>query len=133
LVLNIAGLPGTGGSLVYDRGIRKSYNPTSPDYNVNIVPTITGLNISRENWLKGITQGNDNLSAKFASGELEKQLEGLGALGPKLDKTGPNELAGINDPTGIIMEFRNMRQGKTHHEFINSIVAIFQYLGNINV
>src|SRR5262249_20115789 len=76
LVLTAAGLAGTGGTKVYERGIRKSYDKTNADYGVDLTTQVADLAISRERWLLGITLGQDRLSSKGMPA-LKNELEGL--------------------------------------------------------
>ncbi|MDX2282632.1 MAG: DUF4157 domain-containing protein [Bacteroidia bacterium] len=134
LVLDAAGMSGQDNDKVFKRGIRKSYDKKSPDYTVDISGQVPGLNITRRQWLLQITMGNDLLSAKFASGELKKQLESLGGLGSKLDRVGDetSKQGKDLDPTGVIMEFRNMKKFIHYRDFVPILDRVFKYLAATN-
>ena len=128
LVLSTAGLADKGDQPVFERGVRKSQDKSSPDYNVLLDDK--DLMISRQNWLLAITRGWDPLSS-FWMPQLKGELEGLGRLGPKTDKVG-KEVGKDSPGTGIIMEFRNMAQAVFYDQFPDLALQIFDYIVALN-
>ena len=135
LVLDAAGLSGGGGTKVYERGIRKSYDKNSPDYSVDLTTQVPDLGITRERWLLGITLGMDRLSSSGMPA-LKNELEGLGALGTRTDRVGnqivPNAKKQPAGGTGIIVEMRKLRTNQFYTEFVGSAQRIFDYLVALN-
>ncbi len=119
---------------VIERGVRKSYRPTSKDYTKLVNSPATRL--TRRQWLTGITQGVDLLSTHHMPA-LQSELEGLGALGPTTDKVGgegaPVAPLGPKDKgSGIVMEFRNMRKNVPFGNWSPMALGIFDYLSELN-
>jgi hypothetical protein len=135
LVLAAANLTGSDNTKVYERGIRKSYNRTSPDYNVDVSAQIPELGINRRNWLIGVTLGQDRLSSDGLP-QLKNELEGLGALGSRTDRVGtevvPNAKKQPQGGSGIILEMRKLRTGQMYSDFVASAQRIFNYLVALN-
>jgi hypothetical protein len=128
-VLTAAEMTGTEDTLVYERGIRKSYRRESKNYN-----KLVSMPIKRGEWLKTITTGVDKLSSHHVP-KLKSQFEGLGALGPRTDRVGddPAPAQGSKDKgSGIIMEFRNMRKNVLYSDFIPLARGIFNYIKQLN-
>lgn len=91
-----------------------------------------GFNISgsltRQNWIRGISQGNDQLTpATFPSAPARPQLFGLGGMGAVHDNVGPG--GAIAAP---ILELRRMRQGVLPHEFTEIAMGLFDYVVALN-
>jgi len=136
LVLTAAGMSGTGDTKVFERGVRKSDNPKSPDYTVDATnDAATGLNIKRQVWLRNIAQGWDPLSSYYMPQLKEKYLMGLGALGSKTDRVGNEPLPPKGQKpsgSGIILEFRNMAESKDYDKFAVTAKQMFDYLVALN-
>ncbi len=134
LVLNAAGMPGTGDTRVFERGIRKSDIKTSGDYNTDVVNEVAELAISRRKWLLGITMGTDKISSSGMP-HLQNILMGLGALGTRTDRVGndPKPKKGArNKGEGVILELRNMKLAKTPDQFATAVTDIFNYIVALN-
>jgi hypothetical protein len=135
LVLEAAGMSGEGDKKVFERGIRKSDNKTSPDYNVDVTNDGTlGMNIKRKKWLVEISKGYDPISSHYMP-HLKDILMGLGALGTRTDRVGndPKPAKGARDKgRGIIVELRNMKGFQTPQEFSDKAQAIFDYIVALN-
>jgi hypothetical protein len=135
LVLDAAGLSGTGGTKVYERGIRKSYDKKSPDYNVDLTGTVPDLAITRQNWLLGITLGEDRISSSGMP-RLKAELEGLGALGARTDRVGgevvPGKKKQPSGGSGIILEMRKLKDNQSYGDFVATAQRVFDYLVVLN-
>jgi hypothetical protein len=123
-ILGLAGLDGTGATKVYDKDVRKTNDSRSKDY----AKFTKSLTMTREEWLSGITQGRDLLSAKHNKKQSDK-LEGLGRLGNKMDDVGHQ--GGI-PAKGIVMEFRNVRRDRTLDQFSAIALQTFDYIVQLN-
>lgn len=125
-ILQAAGLPGD--KPVYERGVRTSYDKTSPDYNTPVRDP--DLMISRQDWLVAITKGWDPLSSYWMP-RLKGQLEGLGRLGPKMDQV-RDEVGTNKAGSGVIMEFRNMAKDVPWNQWKPLALGIFDYIVSLN-
>jgi hypothetical protein len=135
LVLAAAGLTGTDNTKVYERGIRKSYIKTSPDYNTDLTGEKDGLAITRRNWLLGITLGLDKLSSHTLP-SLKSDLEGMGALGGRTDRVGTEVQPKVKKQPaggrGIILEMRKLKLDQSYDTFAVTAEKVFNYLVELN-
>lgn len=134
LVLKACEMPGTGAVKVFERGIRKSYDKMSPDFTVDITTDVAGLAVTREDWLMGVTQGQDKISSTGMPA-LKRYFEGLGALGAKTDRVGdePQPPDGEDRKgTGIIVELRQMQDAQDYTNFIPIAKQVFKYWAALN-
>jgi hypothetical protein len=136
LVLDAAGLSGTGAVKVFERGIRKSDDANNPDYNVDLTADTTlGLDITRAKWLRSLTQGFDPISS-YHMPALKDYLMGLGALGQRTDRVGndPKPQKGAKDKgAGIILELRNMRDSQDYDKFAVLALQVFEFVKQFNM
>ena len=130
-VLTIAGQQAAADRPVFERGVRLSYDRTSPDYDRTVADP--ELNISRQDWLTWITKGYDPLSAK-SNPQLKDRLEGLGGIGAKFDAVGAEAAkpADAQRRTGVVMEFRNMRKNVDHTRWGALAHGTFDYISRRN-
>lgn len=135
LVLEAAGLTGTGATKVFERGVRTSDNRNDPGYTVDLTTdTTSGLDVTRQDWLIGITLGIDKLSSAQMA-QHKPRLMGLGALGDRTDRVGndPKPAKGVHDKgQGIILELRNMKGDRSPDDFADTALAIFDYISDLN-
>lgn len=109
-----------GSARVFERGVRKDFRktPTKQRHVRDFGPT-------REQWLRGITQGRDMLSSAHMT-KQKATLEGLGALGHKVDTVSTNNAA------GMVVEFRGVTKEMkldTWHDFA---MNAFDYIVDLN-
>ena len=130
LVLGAAGQAGTGATAVFERGVRKSTNPKSKDYNKRF-----DIPVTRQAWLTDITTGVDQLSSHHVPA-MKSEFEGLGALGLRTDRVGadpaPADPKQKDKGSGIIMEFRNMKKNVPYTKWRGLAISIFDYLSALN-
>ena len=128
LVLDAAGMTGEGDKKVFERGIRKSYDNNSPDYDTDLTMVNRKLGFTRDQWLLGITKGQDRIASRGI-------LFGLGALGKRTDRVGddPAPAKSAKDKgRGIIVELRNMRRNEYYSDVVSTFRNIFKYLVAFN-
>jgi len=89
------------------------------------------LQISRDDWLRGIAQGDDKLSAALAGQEAKDELEGLGRLGNKFDRVG-GEVGTATPGTGVIIEMREMASGVRVGQWKSLALRIFKHIVRTN-
>jgi len=135
LALQVANLQHSEGTLLFDRGVRKSNEPNSSSYNKDHARARrTPLGMTRGNWLEGLTDGRDSISSAQQRGARDT-LEGLGALGDRTDRVGNDPAVAQtvrNKGRGVILELRQMRDNKTPNEFGVIAQAVFDYIAALN-
>jgi hypothetical protein len=115
LVLQAAGLPGTGAQPLFKQGL---------NYDVNKKDLLNDL--TRGKWLGGIALGVDYLTKKNIGQERGKEMESLGALGKKTEKVGKDK---ANAP---IFELRRIKQSVPYTDWPNLALDIFDYVRALN-
>ena len=135
LALQAANLQHSEGTMLFDRGVRKSNEPSSWSYNADHARAWrTPLGMSRGSWLGGITDGRDSISSAQRRGAKDT-LEGLGALGDRTDRVAndPAVAPGVrNKGRGIILELRQMRGAQSPAAFAVTAQRIFDYIAVLN-
>jgi hypothetical protein len=135
LALEVANMAGTETEQVFARGIRKSTDRNSPEYDQDLGEP--SLKITREEWILGITRGHDLLSA-FWNKAAKSDLEGLGKLGNTFDKVGGESSKkpkkGAGPGSGVIMEMRNMKYGGgvIPGKWKEYALGVFDYIVSLN-
>jgi hypothetical protein len=135
LAMQAANLANTGGTLLFDRGVRVSNQPTSWSYNSDHARAWhSPVGMTRSSWLEGVTQGRDSISSAQRPGKKDT-LEGLGALGNRTDRVGNDPVVAQhvrNKGRGIILELRQMRDVQTPAQFALTAQRIFDYVAALN-
>jgi len=131
VVLRVARLSGRGSERVFERGVRKS-NKRGKDQKMSRTKTdLRELRISRDDWLRGIAQGDDKLSAALAGQEAKDELEGLGRLGNRFDRVG-GEVGTAVAGTGVIIELREMKERVPVGQWTNLALQTFDEIVTTN-
>ena len=118
LILTAANV-GEGNVNVFERKIRRN------QYNVN--DGVIDVPVTRNDWLIGITQGEDRLTRQFhARSPISDDLESLGGFGNRTDQVGTDN---VQAP---ILEFRQVRDQIPYREWLPFATRVFEYLSYLN-
>lgn len=135
LALEVAGMQGSEGTRLFDRGVRRSNETNSLVHNVDHARApFSPVGMRRGAWLQGMTTGQDSISSAQHPGK-KATLEGLGALGDRTDRVAndpPPALGAHNRGRGVILELRQMADNKTPAEFGLTAQAVFDYIAALN-
>jgi hypothetical protein len=109
---------------VFERGVKNTSNQT-----------IKYFPLTRQQWIKGIAEGEDKLSGASAYAKQQGYAGDLESMGNINGKTGKLDKVGRDEETartGIIMEFRSKTDAIEPEEIPSYIRATFGYIQKLN-